>query len=65
MYIHVHESIYKYVHATFTFMNVNICMDVVQTSLYQLEARGTKECAPTRMAVFRPGKFYLENYDVL
>ncbi len=31
----------------------------------QLEARSTKERAPTRMAGFWWGKFYLENYDVL
>ncbi len=29
-----------------------------------LEARGTKERAPTRLVVFWLGKFYLENYNV-
>ncbi len=29
----VHELIYLYVHGTYNFMNVNICMDVVQTRL--------------------------------
>ena len=35
MYIHVHELIYLYVHCTYTFMNINICMDMVQTCLYR------------------------------
>ena len=34
MYIHVHDLIYLYVHGTYTFMHVNICMDTVQTCLY-------------------------------
>ena len=34
MYIHVHDVIYLYVSGTYTFMNVNICMDTVQTRLY-------------------------------
>ena len=34
MYIHVHDVIYLYVHGTYTFMNVNICMDTIQTRLY-------------------------------
>ncbi len=33
-YIHVHELIYLYVDGTYTFMNVNICMDIVQTRQY-------------------------------
>ena len=33
-YIHVHELIYLYVDGTYTFMNVNICMHIVQTRLY-------------------------------
>jgi hypothetical protein len=33
-YIHVHALIYFYVHDTYTFMNVNISMHVVQTRLY-------------------------------
>ena len=28
------ELIYLYVHCTYTFMNVNICVDMVQTRLY-------------------------------
>ena len=34
MYRHVHESIYLYVHGTYTFMNVNICVYTIQTRLY-------------------------------
>ena len=34
MYIHFHDLIYLYVHGTYTFMNVNICMGTVQTRLY-------------------------------
>ena len=34
MYIHVHECIHLYVHGTYTFMNVYICMYVTQTRLY-------------------------------
>ncbi len=34
MYIHVHDLIYLYVHGTYMFMHVKICMDRVQTRLY-------------------------------
>ncbi len=33
MYIHVHEFIYLYVHCTYTCIDVNICLDTVQTRL--------------------------------
>ena len=37
LYIHVHVIIHLYVHGTHTFMNVNLCMDilVIQTRLYK------------------------------
>ncbi len=34
IYIRVHNLKYVYVHGTYTFMNVNICIDTVQTRLY-------------------------------
>ena len=34
MYRHVHDLIYLYVHGTYMFMHVKICMDTVQTRLY-------------------------------
>ena len=34
MYIRVHDLIYLYVHGTYSFMNVKICMDTVQARLY-------------------------------
>ena len=30
-----HVIIYLYVHGTHTFMNVNLCMDIIQTRLYK------------------------------
>ncbi len=36
MYIHVHDLIYLYLHSTDMFINVNICMDTVQTRLYSI-----------------------------
>ncbi len=38
MYIHVHDFIYLYVHGTYMFMHVKICMDTVQTRLYSFSA---------------------------
>ncbi len=37
LYIHVHAIIHLYVHGTHTgtFMNVNLCMDIIQTRLYK------------------------------
>ncbi len=34
MYIHVHDLIFLYVHSTYFCMDVNICIDTVQTRLY-------------------------------
>ena len=36
MYIHVHDLIYLYVHGTYMFMHVKICMDSTDTSVQLL-----------------------------
>ncbi len=38
MYIHVHEFISLYVHCTYTCIDVNICLDTVQTRLASLSS---------------------------
>ncbi len=67
LYIHVHVVIHLYVHGTHTFMNVNICMDTIQTRLYKFTAtllslhpatsrEATKQLQPTPQ-VCRPPPF--------
>ncbi len=34
MYKHVYDRIYLYVYGTYTFMTVNLCMNIGQTRLY-------------------------------
>ena len=50
MYIHVYDLICLYVHGTYTFMNVNICMGTVQTRLYSFTNTLHFPSGPIRLA---------------